>query len=125
MRGGEPWFVAKDVCEALGMSIAGGVHQWTKYLAPEETVLGKQGDCPGLPNRGAVLISESGFYKLVLKSRKPEAVKFQDWVTREVLPSLRKHGVAVTKPVAHQQARHVRCGRGESSDRILSPAVPD
>lgn len=37
-------------------------------------------------------ISEAGFYKLVLKSRKPEAKAFQRWVTHEVLPSIRKHG---------------------------------
>lgn len=38
------------------------------------------------------LISESGFYKLIMRSDKPDARKFQDWVTREVLPSIRKDG---------------------------------
>lgn len=48
----------------------------------------------GLPGRAPWLVNESGFYKLVLKSRKPEARKFQDWVTGVVLPAIRKDGAA-------------------------------
>ena len=44
------------------------------------------------PGRSPLLVNESGFYKLVLKSRKPEARKFQDWVTGVVLPAIRKDG---------------------------------
>lgn len=91
-REGQPWFIAKDVCDALGLNTAGGVQKWIHHLTPGESVLGKQRDYSGLPNRGAWLVSESGFYKLVLKSRKPEAVKFQDWVTGVVLPAIRKDG---------------------------------
>lgn len=46
----------------------------------------------GLRGRAPWLVNESGFYKLVLKSRKPEARKFQDWVTGVVLPAIRKDG---------------------------------
>ena len=44
------------------------------------------------PGKPMVLISESGLYKLVMRSGKPEAKKFQDWVTRDVLPVIRKDG---------------------------------
>lgn len=45
---------------------------------------------PGNPNK--TIISEPGLYKLIMRSRKPEAKEFQRWVTHEVLPSIRKHG---------------------------------
>ena len=44
------------------------------------------------PGQPATIISESGLYKMIMRSDKPEAKKFQDWVTRDVLPSIRKHG---------------------------------
>ncbi|HEL0006908.1 TPA: phage antirepressor KilAC domain-containing protein [Streptococcus equi subsp. zooepidemicus] len=49
----------------------------------------------------ANFINESNFYKLVFQSRKPEAEKFADWVTSEVLPSIRKRGVYMTDKVAY------------------------
>lgn len=91
-REGQPWFIAKDVCDALGMSTAAGAQRWTAGLNADECLLAKPQECRGLPNRGALIVSESGFYKLVLKSRKPEARKFQDWVTGVVLPAIRKDG---------------------------------
>ena len=50
-------------------------------------------DIRKLNNAGENFLTESGVYKLIFKSRKPNAEKFQDWVTGEVLPSIRKHGV--------------------------------
>lgn len=49
----------------------------------------------------ANFINEANFYKLVFQSRKPEAEKFADWVTSEVLPSIRKHGAYMTDQVAY------------------------
>ena len=90
MRGedGEPWFVAKDVCDALGLSNVG---QAILNLDDDEknsiTISdGKRGN----PNKA--IVSEAGFYKLALKSRKPEAKAFQRWVTHEVLPAVRRDG---------------------------------
>ena len=54
----------------------------------------------GLRGRPPTIVSESGLYALVLKSRKPEAKAFRKWVTSEVLPSIRRHGVYMTKEVA-------------------------
>lgn len=86
---GQPWFVAKDICDALGLSNP------TKALASldedERNSLTIQEGNRGNPNR--VVVSESGLYALIMKSRKPEAKAFRKWVTSVVLPSLRKDGV--------------------------------
>lgn len=86
--GGEPWFVAKDVCDALGIA--------TNHLREEGRGLDED-EVLSLPNwegKGSapLIVSEPGFYKLVMRSRKPEAKAFQRWVTHEVLPSIRKRG---------------------------------
>lgn len=85
---GNPWFVAKDVCDALGIE---------KY----RDALGRLDDdekgCPvtvdtlGGPQKMSA-VNESGLYNLIFQSRKPEAKKFRKWVTGEVLPSIRKTG---------------------------------
>lgn len=82
---GEPWFVAKDVCEALGVDTS----HVRRGLDDDEVAT--------LPNRqgkGAapLIVSEAGLYALILKSRKPEAKSFKRWVTHEVLPSIRETG---------------------------------
>lgn len=83
---GNPWFVAADVCRTLGISNpsvavrALGADEWAKA---------------NLAQRGmgsAITLSESGLYKLVMRSDKPEAKPFQDWVTKVVLPAIRKDG---------------------------------
>ena len=84
---GEPWFVAKDVCDALGL---GRQQDSTRHLDQDE-----RGECLVDTPSGKqtmVVINEPGFYKLIMKSRKPEAKAFQRWVTHEVLPSIRKKG---------------------------------
>lgn len=81
---GEIWFVAKDVCDALGLS---NVSVSLGSLDEDERAkfnLGRQGDTN--------IISEAGLYSLVLRSRKPEAKAFKRWVTHDVLPSIRKTG---------------------------------
>lgn len=91
-QNGEPWFVAKDICDSLGLS---QVSRAVSSLDNDEkNTLTISKGIKGNPNK--VVISESGFYKLSMKSRKPEAKKFQRWVTHEVLPSIRKHGGYLT-----------------------------
>lgn len=85
---GEPWFVAKDVCDILGIA--------TNHLREEGRGLDSD-EVASLPNwegKGSapLIINEPGLYKLIMRSRKPEAKAFQRWVTHEVLPSIRKHG---------------------------------
>ena len=85
---GEPWFVAKDVCDILGHS---NVSMALDRLDDDERSkfnLGRQGETN--------IVNEAGLYVLVLGSRKPEAHEFQRWVTHEVLPSIRRHGAYAT-----------------------------
>ncbi|TAM23404.1 MAG: hypothetical protein EPN60_15095 [Nevskiaceae bacterium] len=86
-RDGEPWFVLADVAEALGYRDAANAG---RCLADKQRgtqiVSTPSGDQP------MTLVNESGLYRLVLRSRKPEAIAFSDWVTGEVLPSIRKTG---------------------------------
>lgn len=86
-RDGVPWFVATDVCRALGLS------------NPAKTVRGLDDDEKGISttdtlggHQEVVVISESGLYSLIFKSRKPNAARFRKWVTSEVLPSIRSKG---------------------------------
>ena len=81
---GEPWFVAKDVCDILEIS---NVTMALQKLDDDERSkfnLGRQGETN--------IVNEAGLYVLVLGSRKPEAHEFKRWVTHEVLPSIRRHG---------------------------------
>ena len=88
MVGDEPWFVARDVCDALDLSNTTVAIQSLDDDERAKFNLGRQGE--------ANLVSEAGFYKLVMRSRKPEAKAFQRWVTHEVLPSIRKRGGYLT-----------------------------
>lgn len=86
----EPWFVAADVCKALEIEPTA-----TRRLDDDEknTLRLTQGTS-GNPN--VTIVNESGLYSLVLGSRKPEAKAFKRWVTHDVIPTIRKHGVYMT-----------------------------
>lgn len=86
---GEPWFVAKDVCDILGVSNPTMAMEGLEDFERAKFNLGRQGD--------ANIINESAFYTLVLRSRKPIAKPFRIWVTNDVLPSIRKHGMYATE----------------------------
>ena len=86
---GEPHFVAKDVAEILGYSnprdaINKHVDEEDKGVAKCDTLGGKQ---------ELTVINESGLYSLILSSKMPNAKKFKRWVTAEVLPTIRRHGL--------------------------------
>jgi prophage antirepressor-like protein len=85
---GDPWFVAKDVCEILGYKNPRQV--LSTHLDEDEKGVQILDTLGG--NQELVVISESGLYALIFKSRKPEAKKFRKWVTSEVLPAIRRTG---------------------------------
>ena len=91
MRDGQPWWVAKDVCDILGLANA---REAMKALDDDEkmTVRISDGTSPMGGNPNMNIVSESGLYTLIIRSNKPEAKKFRRWVTHEVLPSIRKTG---------------------------------
>lgn len=86
-RGGEPWFVAADVCAILDIR------------NPRDAVAGLDDDEKGVGTTDTLggaqemnIVSESGLYALIFKSRKAEARRFRKWVTSEVLPAIRRTG---------------------------------
>lgn len=88
---GEPRFVLADLCKVLNI---GNPSDVSRRLS--ETMKGvDQIDTPG-GRQKVTVVTEAGMYSVVLRSDKPEAVQFQEWVTTEVLPSIRKHGVYMT-----------------------------
>ena len=89
-KDGQPWWIAKDVCEILGLDAASGAR-------------GLDDDEKGLHNvqthggeQQMAVVNEPGLYSLVLRSRKPEAKDFKRWITHEVIPAIRKHGGYLT-----------------------------
>ena len=89
---GEPWFVGKDVAEALGYvnnrkAISDHVDEEDKGVTKCDTLGGTQ---------SLLVVNESGMYSLVLGSKLPSAKKFKRWITREVIPSIRKNGMYAT-----------------------------
>lgn len=92
-KDGEPWFVGKDAAEALGYSNARDA--LAKHIETEDknTVAIRDG-IQGNPNM--TVINESGVYSLIFGSKLESAKRFKHWVTSEVIPSIRKHGVYAT-----------------------------
>jgi len=100
----EPWFVAADVCKALGLTQVsramarlyadeGGLLEVTHPQNPEKTI-------------EVNAVNEPGLYHLILCSKKPEAQAFKRWITHEVIPSIRKYGAYVTDKVLDQMDEH-------------------
>ena len=90
--GGQSYFVGKDVAGILGYSnsrkaLIDHVDEEDKGVTKCDTLGGKQ---------DLIIINESGLYSLILSSKMPNAKKFKRWVTNEVLPAIRKHGLYAT-----------------------------
>lgn len=90
---GEPWFVAKDVCDVLGYTNASKAI--SDHVDSEDKLNNES--LSSLGQRGGWLVNESGLYSLVLSSKLPTAKEFKRWVTHEVLPSIRRHGAYMTQ----------------------------
>lgn len=92
----EPWFVANDVANVLGY--ANQRDALSKHVDDEDkiTLTSQNATLENIPNRGLSAINESGLYSLILSSKLPQAKDFKRWVTSEVLPTIRKHGMFAT-----------------------------
>lgn len=86
------WFVGKDIAGILGYSNPRDA--LAKHTDNEDRSTVAIHD--GSQNRNVTVINESGLYSLILSSKLPKAKEFKHWVTSEVLPSIRKHGVYMT-----------------------------
>lgn len=89
---GEPWFVGRDVAEALGYSNVSKAIMVHVDSSDKDMIQNSQNGNFNIPNRGLTIINESGVYSLIFGSKLPRAKEFKHWVTSEVLPSLRKNG---------------------------------
>lgn len=97
-KDGEPWFVGKDVAEVLGYS---NTKKAINDHVKENHKLGERIVTSG-QRREVIIIDEAGFYSLVLRSKLPSAEAFQEWVTSEVLPAIRKHKMYLTPETAKE-----------------------
>lgn len=89
VKDGEPWFVANDVCFILGI---GNANMAAARLDDDEVSQAEVIDSMGrIQNTN--IVNEMGLYNLILRSDKREAKQFKRWVTHDVLPSIRKHGM--------------------------------
>lgn len=90
-RDGEPWFVLRDVCGVLALGTPAKV---AERLDEDEKGV-SQIHTPG-GDQSMTIINESGLYNVILRSDKPEAKPFRKWVTSDVLPTIRRHGMYAT-----------------------------
>jgi len=116
---GEPWFVARDVCNVLELT---NPTEALRSLDGDErsSLRITEGTLSSGGNPNVNIISESGLYKLVMRSRKPEAKKFVKWITTEVLPSIRKHGAYIAPSMTDEKLAEVIAGT--LNDRFVKMA---
>ena len=104
-KDGEPWFVAKDVCDVL--EYANSRKALSDHLDDDEKGVTKCDTLGGMQEMS--IINEPGLYKLIMRSSKPKAKAFQRWVTHDVLPAIRKNGVYSIRP---DKAKHLELAEG-------------
>jgi len=114
---GEPWFAAKDVCEVLDITWSG-----SKTI---ERISEKHKGVVNFTTPGGVqdllCVDEPGLYKLIMRSNKPEAEKFQDWITDEVIPQIRKTGSyapAFQIPQTYSEALRLAADLSEDNEKL-------
>lgn len=116
---GTPLFVAKDICDALGISkyrdALTRLDEDERASISVDTLGGKQ---------SMIAVNESGLYTLVFQSRKPEAKAFRKWVTGEVLPNIRKHGFYMTPEVA-MSAKNLKRLRKQMLEQMRKYLIED
>ena len=104
LKDGAPWFVAVDVCKALGLN------QVTRAMSRLDSDEGGLLEVPHPQNADKTIeinaVSEAGLYHLILCSKKPEAKAFKRWITHEVIPSIRKHGAYMTDALLSRMDEH-------------------
>ena len=115
----EPWFVGKDIAEVLGYTNTPKAirdHIDDDDKLSERIVLSGQ-------NREATVINESGLYSLILSSKLPNAKKFKRWVTSDVLPSIRKHGMYATDELLNNPELAIKTFQALKDEREKNKAL--
>ena len=115
IRDGEPWFVLKDVCEALCINN----NRMVAERLDEDDVSNTDTIHDNLGRKQNMrIISESGLYNVILLSRKPEAKRFKKWITSEVLPEIRKTGSYLRTPRTYIQALEALLESEKEKERL-------
>lgn len=91
---GEPWFCLADICRPLGLQ----AKECRRRLKSDGVVLTHLADSMGRPQE-MLCVNEANLYRAIFQSHKPEAERFTDWVTEEVLPAIRRTGRYETHPM--------------------------
>ena len=117
-REGDVWFVGKDVAAALGYSNTNDA--LSRHVDPEDKY---QGEGVAFPDPHGTLqyptiINESGLYSLVLSSKLPTAKQFKRWITKEVIPSIRKTGGYFATPKTYVEALRALADAEEEKQRL-------
>ena len=121
MVNGEPYFVGRDVAKILGYAnpndaIAKHVDEEDKGVAKCDTLGGIQ---------ELTVINESGLYSLILSSKLPSAKCFKRWVTSEVLPAIRKHGVFVMDDIVNNTDALIEALQAFKAERLQRMALEE
>lgn len=91
---GEPWFCLKDLCCSLGLTAKEVNRRLSDDVVSKHPIIDSLGR-----TQEALFVNEDGMYDVILESRKEEAKRFRKWVTSDVLPTIRKHGIYATDNV--------------------------
>lgn len=121
MVNGEPYFVGRDVAKILGYAnpndaLAKRVDEEDKGVAKCDTLGGIQ---------ELTVINESGLYSLILSSKLPSAKRFKRWVTSEVLPAIRKHGVFVMDDIVNNTDALIEALQAFKAERLQRMALEE
>lgn len=118
---GEPWLVGKDVADDLGYQ--NGSRDINRHVDEEDRK--KMMIFDGNQNKETIVINESGLYSLVLSSKLPTARKFKHWVTSEVLPSIRRHGLYAADELLNNPDLMIRAMEELKAERARANALAE
>lgn len=118
---GEPYFVAKDIAEILGYA---NPQKAVRDHVDDEDKGVNEMDTPG-GKQSFVVINESGLYSLILSSKLPSAKRFKRWVTSEVLPAIRKHGVFAMDDIVNNTDALIEALQAFKAERLQRMALEE
>lgn len=121
----EPWFVGKEVADILGYQNGSRDIQRHVDVEDRQVIQNYQNGTLEIPNRGLTIINESGLYSLILSSKMPKAKQFKRWVTSEILPTIRKHGVYAVDEVLDNPDMLIAALTELKAERERSKALKD
>ena len=123
---GKPYFVGKDIAEILGYKDTNNALK--QHVDPEDKIMGRQNATPSFIDslgrkQYPSMVNESGLYDLIFGSHLPSAKRFKRWVTSEVLPSIRKHGLYAAEDLIGNPDLLVQVAQNLKKEREINTAL--